>query len=342
LGASQIDIEDFEQLLPYLKTRGAIGASERNPELSILGGGVSNRVVQVRRANGVVWVLKQGLPKLRVSVDWFSDPARIQHEALALKWLRTLGLDVPELQFEDANQHLIAMDAVAEPHVNWKQLLLAGHLEIGHVEAFARMLAHLHLRSAQRRGEISLVFEDDSYFESLRVEPYYLYTAEQIPEVRPFIDAVVASTRANHLCLVHGDYSPKNVLIHDDRLVLLDHEVAHFGDPAFDLGFSMTHLLSKAHHVSSHRSLFAEATVRYWQLYWELVGGQALAKGLERRAIESTLCCLLARVAGRSPLEYFTVPEKERQRLVVMQLMKDVPKTTPQLVAQFVEGLTAE
>ena len=341
MGASQLDIEDFGQLITYLRARGAIGASEDDPVLSILRGGVSNRVVLVRRANGVAWVLKQGLPKLRVEVDWFSDPARIQREASALKWLRALGLDVPKLQFEDPDAHLIAMDAVPEPHTNWKQLLLAGHLEISHVETFARMLAHLHLRSAERRAEISVAFEDDSFFESLRIEPYYLYTCEQIPAVRPFISAVVYSTRANHLCLVHGDYSPKNVLIHDGRLVLLDHEVAHFGDPAFDLGFSMTHLLSKANHVSSHRLLFAEATLRYWQIYWQLVRDHPLAGGLERRAIESTLCCLLARVAGRSPLEYLTALEKERQLRSVTRLMTNVPETAHELVAQFLDGLAA-
>ena len=104
------------------------------------------------------------------------------------------------------------------------------------------------------------MFDDRSFFESLRLEPYYLYTATQVPAGRD-VPATSWSrdTRERRLTLVHGDYSPKNVLVHDDRLILLDHEVIHWGDPAFDVGFALTHLLSKAHHLPTHREAFARA-----------------------------------------------------------------------------------
>ena len=78
---------------------------------------------------------------------------------------------------------------------------------------------------------------------------------------------------------MHGDYSPKNILLYRDRLVLLDHEVIHFGDPAFDVGFSLTHLLSKALHVAFRRREFLDAAQSYVRTYLEACDG---IEGLRR------------------------------------------------------------
>jgi len=43
---------------------------------------------------------------------------------------------------------------------------------------------------------------------------------------------------AHRICLVLADFSPKNILITDQGIHLVDFETAHYGDPAFDLGFS--------------------------------------------------------------------------------------------------------
>lgn len=333
-----LDIEQPDALVRYLKARGSISSSEQ-PTVRLLGGGVSNRVVLVMRGNGEAWVLKQALPKLRVAVDWFSSPERVHREAAALRWLTELGLRVPALRFEDFDHHLLAMDAVPEPHQNWKTMLLGGRLEMAHVDAFAQILADLHTRSRARGAEIEDAFADRSFFESLRIEPYYAYTAEQVPAARSFLADVVASTRANRLCLVHGDFSPKNVLVHDQQLVLLDHEVAHFGDPAFDIGFSITHLLSKAHHMRDLRTRFQEAALRYWTAYWRQVGSEDWSEGLEYRSVRSILACLLARVAGRSRLEYLDQSERETQQRIVISLMAETPAGVPALLSRFVGSL---
>ncbi len=335
---ADLDIEQPGALVRYLKGRGVIGRAE-SPIVKVLIGGVSNRVVHVTRENGEAWVLKQALPKLRVSVDWFSSPERVHREAAALRWLAELGLPVPALQFEDFNHHLLAMNAVAEPHENWKTMLLAGHLDLDQVDAFARILADLHTRSAARWAETERAFADRSFFESLRIEPYYTYTSEKVPAAQSFLADVTSSTRVNRCCLVHGDFSPKNVLVHNQRLVLLDHEVVHFGDPAFDIGFSMTHLLSKAHHLVQHRMRFKEAALRYWTGYWQQVSGEGWSDGLEYRGVRSTLACLLARVAGRSKLEYLDLSERERQQRVVLSLLDEVPASMSDLLSRFVGRL---
>ena len=156
---------------------------------------------------------------------------------------------ITPLVFEDRTHNLIAMQAVKEPYENWKALLLVGIIDDSLVEQFGRLLASIHAGAARQRRLLSVEFADRSHFESLRLEPYYAYTAKQVPAAASFLLQVVDETLRHGDTLVHGDYSPKNILVHSGRLVLLDHEVIHWGEPAFDVGFSLTHFLSKAHHL---------------------------------------------------------------------------------------------
>ena len=184
------------------------------------------------------------------------------------------------------------------------------------------------------------IFDERCFFEQLRIEPYYQYTATQVPETADFLTRLVADTRGRRLSLVHGDYSPKNVLVHAGRLVLLDHEVIHWGDPSFDLGFSLTHLLAKANHLIPHRARFADAAKLYWRTYRQALGDDVpWAADLEPTAVRQTLGCLLARVAGRSTLEYLDVAGRERQRAVAVALVRETPTTVDALVGQFIRAL---
>src|SRR5947208_7859172 len=158
--APALDIDDLSSLTSYLRRGGWIAAGER-PRARILPGGVSNKTVLVER-DGEAWVLKQALAKLRVPVDWFSDPGRIHREAEAMRWLKRLAPAgaIPNLIFEDAAHHLLAMEAVPQPHQNWKTMLLAGELEARHVERFAELLALVHRRAWERKQELEPIFAD--------------------------------------------------------------------------------------------------------------------------------------------------------------------------------------
>jgi 5-methylthioribose kinase len=339
--AELLDIEQPGALVRYLKETGRVSEDEE-PVVRVLAGGVSNRTVLLERPEtGEAWVVKQALPKLRVAVDWFSDPERIHREALGLRWLEALAPPgtITPLVFEDHDNHLLAMEAVPEPHENWKTMLLGGRLENDHVEQFGRLLGTVHRGGYERREETEPTFWDRSFFESLRLEPYYGYSTEQVPDAADFLRALVEETRTRRDTLVHGDYSPKNVLVREGRLVLLDHEVIHFGEPAFDLGFSLTHFLSKAHHLPEKRSAFAEATLLHWSTYREEVGDLLWTQDLEERAVRHTLGCLLARVAGRSPLEYLDERELARQREAVLALLPYPPESVAELAEAFVGRL---
>lgn len=335
-----LDIEDAPALIAYLRRNGRIAPDEQ-PRISILPGGVSNRTVWVARESGESWVVKQALAKLRVPVDWFCSPERIHREALGIEWLARLappGSIVP-LLFEDREQHLLAMRAVPQPHENWKTMLLAGRLSADHFRQFAVLLAAIHREGFHERAETATVFADRSFFETLRLEPYYAYSAQQAPAAADFLGSLIRETLACRITLVHGDYSPKNVLIHKDRLVLLDHEVIHFGDPAFDLGFSMTHFLSKAHRLRALRREFASAARDFWRIYIDALGAPAWAADLEPRAVRHTLACLLARAIGRSPLEYLDLRERQRQHDAVLRIIPAAPDRIADLISMFEESL---
>jgi len=334
--AGDLDIERPDSLLEYLRAAGRIDPRE-NPRLQRLAGGVSSRAVLVEREMvGESWVLKQALPKLRVAVDWFSSPERMRREALALRWSAELVPrgSAPTLLWEDPDAHLLAMTAVAQPHVNWKVALLQGR-GLEHAQAFGRLLGTVHRRAWERRREIAVDFADRSFFETLRVEPYYRYTAGRVPAAAAFLGELIEQTERVTETLVHGDFSPKNVLVHDGRLVLLDYEVAHYGDPAFDVGFSSAHLLSKANHLRALETQFARAAEESWNSYRDEIAPTAFAGAVESRAVAHTLACLLARVEGRSPLEYLDERARHRQRVAALALMEARPATMPALVASW-------
>ena len=335
-----MDFERPEQLVHYLRAQGHI-ASDEKPTVQPLPGGVSNRTFLVQRHNGEDWVIKQALSQLRVPTAWFSSPGRNHAEAMSLRWLPKLASreTIPELVFEDRENHLLAMRAVPPPHENWKTLLLNGHLEEEHIRQFATLLGRIHRSSSERKAELEPLFQDQSFFESLRLEPYYAYTASQLREATPFLNGLIDETRQHRVCLVHGDYSPKNVLIRAGRLVLLDHEVVHFGEPAFDLGFSLTHLLSKAHYLPAQRRSFLSAARLYWRTYLHAAAPFHQTADFESRVVRHTLACSLARVAGRSTLEYFNADQRRAQQKAVLELIREIPQNVTGLMDRFAAQL---
>jgi tRNA A-37 threonylcarbamoyl transferase component Bud32 len=333
-----LDIEDHAQLLAYLREHGHSDLSDA-PRMHTLAGGVSNRTVLVEFAGGKGWVVKQALAKLRTKADWFSDPARVHREALGIRWLQKLAPagTIPGFVFEDMELHLLGMEAVPQPHENWKTLLLNGQVQTDHVRQFGQLLGAIHRHAAESDEGLPALFDDRTFFETLRLEPYYAYAATQAAEAGDFLNDLIGRTRSRRLTIVHGDYSPKNVLVHHDRLVLLDHEVIHWGDPTFDLGFALTHFLGKLNHVKL--PAFADAAGEFFATYRSAVGDGPWTKDVEPMAVRQTLGCLLARVAGRSPLEYLMEEERSTQRRIVIQMMQRPPERIDELVARFAEGI---
>jgi 5-methylthioribose kinase len=338
----EFNIEDFDALRHYLKLRGHIESGE-TVSFKKLSGGVSNRTVRVARANGHGCAIKQALAKLRVEVDWFSSPERIRVEAKALRWLNCSVPPgtTPAFIFEDAANHLMAMEAIPEDHENWKSALLSGQIVPHHFEQFGLLLGAIHRRSSEAGAEVCKTFSDTTYFENLRLDPYYRYTAQKIPVAAKFLNTLAQETLLHKNSLVHGDFSPKNTLLYRGKLILLDYEVFHFGDSAFDVGFALTHFLSKAHHLPEERVRLGSAAALFWQVYSDQIAALDWAGAIESRVVRHTLACLLARVAGKSPLEYLKSREVARQSEVVLRLIADPPSRVDDLIATFVQKIEA-
>lgn len=304
-----------------------------------ISGGVSARTYAISRPGDRGWVLKQARAALDVPGRWLCDPRRVHREAAALRWLyRHHPESIVAPVHEDWEHDTLIMDAAPEPHTNWKTALMGGAVESQWMTAFAELLADIHTTARSRFTELPEELFDTTFFEDLRMEPYYEYSAVQIPEAAEYLGQLVSETRQCVETLVHGDASPKNVLLGEKTLYLLDHEVAHVGDPMFDVGFFTAHLLSKANHMPDRRSELLQSALRFWEAYVERAGG-ALDDGHVHRSVSHALGCALARVAGRSRLEYLDGEARDRQRVVSLNLMMRPPPDYPSMVIRFIGSL---
>ncbi|MCA9207043.1 MAG: phosphotransferase, partial [Planctomycetales bacterium] len=257
---------DESSAADYLRESGRIADDER-VRVRLLTGGVSNIVLRISfdSTEREDWVVKQAREQLRVTDPWFCGVERIWREVETLRICADCLRDerqtdfaaddgfrfsVPQVVFEDRENYLYAMSAAPAEHIVWKRQLLRGVADRRIAAACGKLLGRLHARTWNDSG-VANQLADRSFFEQLRVDPYYRFAAEQRPEFREYLEPLIASLDENRHSLVHGDFSPKNLLLFQHEVMLVDFEVGHFGDPAFDLGFFLTHIVLKAIHLGN-------------------------------------------------------------------------------------------
>lgn len=274
-----------------------------------LAGGVSSDIVRVD-AGGRTFCVKRALPKLKVAGDWQAPVARNRSE---VAWLARVAAicpgQVPRVLGEDPAAGLFAMEWLPpETHPVWKDRLRDGVIVDADASAVGGTLGRIHAATADDPAT-ARAFAHDAIFQAIRLEPYLEATARAHPDLAAALAARVASTLAHKRVLVHGDYSPKNILIGARGPVILDAECACFGDPAFDVAFVANHLLLKGiwrpewrdDYVTSLRALVAAYRTH---VDWEP------RDALDRRIAALLPALLLARIDGKSPVEYITADEQ--------------------------------
>jgi aminoglycoside phosphotransferase (APT) family kinase protein len=286
-----------------------------------LTGGVSSDIWRIDLPSGPICV-KRALAKLRVAADWHAPVERNLYEA---RWMRHAAGFAPRLLGQDQESGSLAMEFLSpETHPLWKNQLRDGEADAAFAAMVAEALVTIHAMTAAD-PRIAAEFPTDAIFYDIRLEPYLVATARAHPDRAEQLLALVFATQANKKALVHGDVSPKNILRGPSGPVFLDAECAWWGDPAFDLAFCLNHLLLKCLWTPRARDAFLlcfdALTAAYLRgVTWEL------PDKLEQRAAALLPGLFLARVDGKSPVEYITEPaEKDRVRRVARALLADPP-----------------
>ena len=272
-----------------------------------LSGGVSSEIWKVGNA-----CVKRALPRLRVAQVWEAPVERNRYERM---WLEAAAAAAPgaapRVLAADDDAGLFAMEYLAYPV--WKELLRKGHADAAFAAKVGRALAAIHSATAGK-PDVARRFATDAIFHAIRLEPYLVFTSKKYPDLRERLDFLVERTAHTRVCLVHGDVSPKNILVGGEGPahfpVFLDAECAWYGDPAFDLAFCLNHLLLKCLWVPKAKAAFLGCFDALCRAYLEGVS----FPGVEQRTASLLPALLLARVDGKSPVEYLREEDKSAVR----------------------------
>ena len=238
-------------------TRGAV--------LEPVTGGVScevwrvspDEVVDARAAvDGLI--VKAPLARLRVPTTWEADISRGTVEAQALRTYERMTPDVvPHVLWSNPSRHAIAMTAAPADWEEWRHQLSTrdrrdpaiAEPRISQVcTILGRTLARWHV-GTQDVDSLEPLLTTGDRLQTLRTNPFHRAAARELPEVANELIELAVELETARTCLVHGDFSPKNILVapaNSERLWVLDAEVAHVGNPALDAAFLSAHLLLKA------------------------------------------------------------------------------------------------
>lgn len=322
-----------------LRTLGLAGPREP-VRLVPLSGGVSSDIWRAEFSGGSVCV-KRARPRLKVAAVWEAPVERNHYEAEYMRLAGEIAPGLtPRLLAEDEARGLLAMEYLdpAEWRV-WKEELRDGRVDLSAAGGVASGVARLHAGTADRE-DVAARFPTDAFFHALRLDPYLLECARRHADLASRLEALVATTARTRRVLVHGDVSPKNVLVSAAGVRLLDAECAWFGDPAFDVAFCLNHLLLKSVWKPRHADGFRAAFGAFLDAYAAGVTWEP-AEALRARVAALLPGLFLARVDGKSPVEYLT---EEADRALVRRLARrflERPVADPAPIADAVRAAVA-
>lgn len=318
--------EEERAVLHDALDRMGLGQERQSRRLTPLVGGVSSVIVRVDSGESTICI-KRALPQLRVAAVWHAPVERNQAEVAWIQLVSALNNAwVPQVLGQDLATHSFAMQYLPEQdYPVWKGQLRDGQVEGNTAEAVGTRLGRIHAVTANR-ADLAEAFANQDQFYALRLEPYFVAASQRHPSVAPALMALVDRTHQMRRALVHGDVSPKNILVGPHGPVFLDAECAVYGDPAFDLAFCLNHLLLKSVWRPEYRSQFFLSFTRLTKAHAAHVTWEPLEQ-FHGRVAELLAAMLLARVDGKSPVEYLTDPrDQERVRaFAISHLLRPSP-----------------
>ncbi len=312
------------------------GLAARGEDLQVerLPGGVSSDIWLVRAREPRTFCVKRALPRLRVAAEWIADPRRNSTEVAWLRRVAHVNPDAaPKVLASDTALGVFAMEYLPPSEYElWKAKLARGDVSVETAARVGQQLAAIH-SSFARSPTAATDFDTGAAFHSLRLEPYLLATARVHGDLAPVLESLADRTASTRVTVVHGDISPKNILLGPRGPVFLDAECAWFGDPAFDLAFCLNHLLLKTVWVPSAEAPLMESFEALARAYLKGTDWEPSAE-VDRRAASLLPGLLLARIDGKSPVEYLTTDAaKDTVRRRARAMLKDLPKNMTDLRA---------
>ena len=271
--------------------------------MTALAGGVSSDIFLVDGDKRLV--AKRALEKLRVRQNWYADTSRINTEIGCLQYFGAVAPGItPELIAARPDHGYVLMEFLDSRFINWKSTLMDGQCIGSQAFAAGDTLGKIH-RLTWNRPELQTRFNALENFRQLRLNPYFITLLKRHPDLREPVEHEIHHLQTHPLCLIHGDYSPKNILFSKDRMVVLDWETSCYADPAFDIGFLLNHLILKAVYRPYLTDDYLALCQTAWTAYVAQIGAVNTGLVEPRMAMLSPLL-LLARVDGKSPVEYLT------------------------------------
>ncbi|MBU1212620.1 MAG: aminoglycoside phosphotransferase family protein [Alphaproteobacteria bacterium] len=306
-----------------------------------LTGGVSSEIWKVETSD-LTFCVKRALKQLNVTALWLAPVERNRFE---VAWFRTANGIVPgstpRVLFDDDEANWFAMEYLQPgDHAVWKSELLDGRVQPAIAAEVGRRLAAIHAGTAGS-AEVAVQFPRTDIFQAIRLEPYLEATAERHQDIAPNLYELSRRTAGTRLAMIHGDVSPKNILIGPNGPVFLDAECATIGDPAFDLAFCLNHFLLKCLSNESAQPAYAASFQAMASAY---LGGVEWenADVLERRAASLLPGLFLARIDGKSPVEYVTEEDDKRKvRRCARGLIKAPPSRLEEVIAAWQRELAS-
>ncbi len=311
-----------QHMIDALRRMGLVAAAEQ-PSGEPLPGGVASDIWRIDLTSGPICI-KCALERLKVGADWHVPVERNAYEVL---WFEVAGQFAPEavprIVGRDQEASLFGMEFLDPGAYRvWKDDLRRGRIDPDVASAVGTRLAAIHAGTAGD-DEVRARFATDSLFHAIRLAPYLEATARKHPDRAAALLELVETTARTKLALVHGDVSPKNIQIGPRGPVFLDAECAWYGDPAFDLAFCLNHLLLKCLWTPAAARRLLDAYGRLCDAYFAGVAWEPPAV-LNARAAHLLPGLLLARIDGKSPVEYLTEEhDKARVRGVARALLAD-------------------
>ena len=317
-----------ETVAAYLVSRGVV-PPDCELRVEELAGGISGTVLAVS-GDGFSLVVKQALPALRVAEEWKAPARRTDTEAAALRLAaRLIPGCVPPVVDSDSDEHVVVLQHAPPGWRNWQAELLAGRAHAASGSWAGDTLGRLHSATANDAA-VAAEFDDYEAFSQLRLEPYYGTAMARLPQLAPALAPLVEELRDARICLVHGDYAPKNMLLGRDGSWLLDAEVAHVGNPVFDLAFFLAFALLTA----VQKPELAAACSRLAENFCTAYARRAGAIAPSAPSISAhTGAMVLARTDGRSPAAFLKPAGVRRARALGRRLLLEPDLELAKVVA---------